>query len=104
MCKLNTKTKIYDAAMKKHGIAAQSMILAEETGELVQVTSKLLRLSDMEKLGEMKEHLAEEIADVQIMIEQVLRYYGITSGMINRQKVMKLIRLANRLEGQEDDS
>lgn len=99
MRELNTKEKIYDAAMKKHGIAAQSMILAEEAGELVQATSKLLRLNDMSRLGEFKEQLAEEIADVQIMIEQVSRYYGITAYMVSKQKFRKLVRLADRLEG-----
>jgi len=96
---LNTKEKIYEEAMKRYGIAAQSMILAEEAAELIQATSKLLRLTDMEKLGEAKEHLAEEIADMQIMIEQVSRYYGITAYMVNSQKVKKLVRLAERMEG-----
>lgn len=96
---LNTKEKIYEEAMKRYGIAAQSMILAEEAGELVQATSKLLRLNDMSRLGEFKEQLAEEIADVQIMIEQVSRYYGITAYMVSKQKFRKLVRLADRLEG-----
>lgn len=103
MSLLTTKEKIYDAAMKKHGIVEQSMILAEETGELVQVVSKLLRLKNVKQLGKLRDNLAEEIADVQIMIEQVSRYYGITSGMVSQQKVRKLVRLANRLEGLDDE-
>ncbi len=94
--KYRTKSEIYDAAMKQYGIQSQTMVLCEESGELIQAASKMLRSTD--PTDSLKDHLAEEMADVLIMIEQLKRYYGITAGMISNWKYKKLIRLGDHLE------
>lgn len=58
---------IYKRAVDKFGRDAQLGVLQEECAELIQAVSKLKREPSPESLS----NLAEEIADVEIMIEQV---------------------------------
>lgn len=63
---------------KHYGIESQKMILMEECAELIQAVSKLTRAEQGGKAFEKIQaavDLVEEMADVQIMIEQVLKYY-----------------------------
>lgn len=63
----------------KHGMLHQSMKLGEELGELMQALMKFYEkaysciyeeCNDTKQLTALQDHLAEEIADVLIMIEQ----------------------------------
>lgn len=58
-------------AVDTFGIASQSMMLMEECAELINVVAKMKRERDT------KEHLAEEIADVRIMCDQLELAYGL---------------------------
>ena len=63
---------------KHYGIESQKMLLMEECAELIQTVSKLTRAEQSGKVFETtsaKLALVEEMADVHIMIEQVLRHY-----------------------------
>lgn len=63
---------------KHYGIESQKMMLMEECAELIQAVSKLTRAEQRGKAFEKIQaavDMVEEIADVQIMIEQVLKYY-----------------------------
>lgn len=89
-----------------YGIDNQKGILAEECAELIQAVSKLTRA---EKSGSVfnttqaKLHLVEEMADVTIMIEQVVKAYWHLEGdsklmyFINQ----KLDRQIARIEKEE---
>lgn len=67
-----------DQICKRYGIESQKLILMEECAELVQAVSKLTRAEQNGKSFEKLKasfDMVEEMADVYIMIEQVLKYY-----------------------------
>ena len=83
-----TKTEVYAIALNQFGIAAQTDMLIEEMAELTQA---LLH----DRRGR-SSNISEEIADVMIMIEQVVQYYGMSAD-VNMLKEKKLRRLAERV-------
>ena len=82
-----------------YGVNAQQRQLAEEVFELQEaITTHELKNSvsyeiPLTEIVETKEHIAEEIADVAVMIKQFQYYYGIDNefivtlmrGKVNRQ-------------------
>ncbi len=90
-------SQLYNQAISKWGEVPQLMMAMEESAELIQAVSKLLR----NKAGA-ENHLAEEMADVTIMLEQViliLERRGISDirSQIAKERENKLQRLAERL-------
>ncbi|EOX0566358.1 hypothetical protein ACO31P_000745 [Klebsiella pneumoniae] len=84
---MNAKTKgIFEAAFAKWGFDSQLLVLAEEASELSASCVRFIN----HKTGSDK--VAEEAADVEIMIEQ-LRHNGMGS-MIDHEKNRKMARLA----------
>lgn len=83
------KTEIYDAAFARWGYDAQVLAAAEECNEL---SASCIRFVNHKSNGN---KIAEEAADVEIMIEQ-LRHNGMND-MIEQQKAKKLTRLATRV-------
>ena len=87
-----TEYEIYVDAIKKYGEKAQEEVAIEEMAELIQAISHKHR-------G--REHnIAEEIADVEIMLEQL----KIINGCRNKVlliKAAKVLRLEERLKGNE---
>lgn len=49
------------------------------------------------------EHIAEEIADVMVMIEQFKCYYGITDEQISKNMIYKIRRQLERIEFEQND-
>lgn len=94
---------IYEKAIDTYGIQSQTLMLAEECSELVKAASKACRYmaipGDLHetKTLELVQDIAEEIADVLIMIEQIKMYYYITDSEIDNFKSNKLMRLAYRM-------
>lgn len=84
---MNVKNSaIFDAALTKWGFDSQVLALAEESSELSAACSRFINhKTDSSKL-------AEETADVEIMIEQ-LRHNGM-GPMIDHEKNRKMNRLA----------
>lgn len=83
--------ELYLAAIQKWGLSFQYVKLCEEIGELLQAASKVL-------IGKWhKDRLAEEIADVEIMLEQVKVAYNLESHVLD-MKEQKLKRLERRLK------
>lgn len=80
------KTVIYDAAFSRWGFDSQVLALAEESSELAAACSRFIN----HKTNGSK--VAEEAADVEIMLEQ-LRHNGM-GNMIDQEKNRKLTRLA----------
>lgn len=62
---------VYDCALVKYGSIAQTVVAIEEMAEVQKELCKLLRGKPD------KAHLAEEIADATIMLEQMRKMYGI---------------------------
>ena len=90
------KEQIYDLALKQNGFVNQAVVCMEEMGELIKELSKDIRGKGNRKC------IAEEIADVQIMVEQMVRYYECLD-LIKEYKHKKLQRLEKRLMmGNED--
>lgn len=70
---INERNKIYDDLIKKFGPKAQVIVAIEELSELQKELCKYLR--NNEQLFLVK-GIIEEIADVEIMLEQLKRLFG----------------------------
>lgn len=81
---------IYEAALEKWGEQSQTMMAVEEMSELTKEICKLYRgKHDMDAL-------AEEIADVTIMLEQLRLIYGIND-LVRAHMDAKVLRLQARV-------
>lgn len=66
---------VYDAALGKWGAKMQATVAIEEMSEVIKEITKMLR-------GELnREHMAEEIADATIMLEQVRNMLNINDSV-----------------------
>lgn len=80
-----------------YGMKAQSMQACEECAELIQAVSKLTRgVNEIRILS-----LVEEIADVRIMMSQLMQLYGIPETEIATLVERKLERQLERIKGEQ---
>lgn len=87
------KESIYKSAMLRYGLDNQILMVFEEMAELQKELSKYKR-------GQKNtEQIAEEIADVQIMLEQMILFFDLSS-RVEWYKDKKIERLAERLDKQ----
>lgn len=82
-------SNICKMAVKVFGKDVQEMMFIEECGELFQALSKKRRGFDS--------NIAEEIADVEIMLEQ-LKYIHKCHVEVESWREKKLVRLCGRIE------
>lgn len=82
---------LYAAAVKKYGKISQLIMCMEEMAELTKEISKSIRGADNSSA------ISEEIADVEIMLEQLRVIYHNRSE-VDTIKADKLRRLAYRME------
>lgn len=69
------RNDVYAKALKKWGVEMQSTVAIEEMSEVIKEITKAMR-------GELnREHLAEEIADATIMLEQISQIYNINASV-----------------------
>lgn len=69
------RKQVYDAALGKYGQKMQAIVAIEEMSEVIKEITKLMR-------GELnREHLAEEIADATIMLEQLRNMFNINDSV-----------------------
>jgi NTP pyrophosphatase (non-canonical NTP hydrolase) len=68
-----------DDALQKFGIEKQSIVAMEEAAEFIQAVSKAVRNPSEAT----EDHLAEEIAGVLMMIDQLETYYGLRGKIIS---------------------
>ena len=87
------RTEIYLKAINKWGSTAQLEMAQEEATELALAVRKFVRDPSNIRINE----LADEIADVQIMIEQMETMMPNLNKIISERKKYKLTRLENRL-------
>jgi NTP pyrophosphatase (non-canonical NTP hydrolase) len=87
------KTTLYKAVIKKYGAHPQLDMAMEESAELIQAINKFKRKPTKETIH----NLCSEIADVEIMLEQ-LRLMLNKDLLIYNIKEEKLNRLEQRVE------
>lgn len=81
---------IYQAALDRWGADAQTLMVFEEMAELQKELCKNARGKDN------RGNIAEEIADVQIMLEQMIVLHDCRA-MVRTYKAAKIERLQERL-------
>lgn len=92
-----SRPEVLERAVKTYGSLAQTDMVLEEMSELTKALLKLRRAHDAESYGKAKENVYEEMADVIIMLTQLLMIMG---GRNEVQKAIdeKVKRLNTRLE------
>lgn len=85
------RKEVYMEAIRKHGITSQVWKFIEEVGELQEAISKYRSCRDD------AEHVAEEIADVTIMLEQLRIIFGVND-LVCGYMDSKVERLKEKLE------
>ena len=96
MNKINYEDRknVYQAALRKWGVDLQTMMAVEEMSELTKEICKVKR-------GKMDlDALADEIADVTIMLEQLREIYGLNDAVCDHMDA-KILRLQSRIGGAE---
>ena len=86
---------VFRQALEIYGPQHQTMMALEEMAELAKELCKASR-----GLGSV-EHIAKEIADVQITLEQMIILYQ-CQGLVERLRAEKVKRLQERLEKRTD--
>lgn len=86
------RQEVYRQARDVFGAHAQFVVALEELSEAQKEICKFLRGK-----GD-PEHLTEEIADAQIMLEQVQMLCGIDDGAVQEQMDSKIERLRGRIK------
>lgn len=104
----NQTRALYERAIAHFGEITQIVKAMEEAGELVQAVAKYLCMADLpmsdaeaEYAKRTKDHLAEEIADVRIMLDQ-LEMIADCHDQVDRWKWKKIKRLRERIEEDEN--
>ena len=94
MNKINYEDRktVYQAALRKWGVDLQTMMAVEEMSELTKEICKIKR-------GKIDlDALADEIADVTIMLEQLRGIYGLNDAVCDHMDA-KILRLQSRVGG-----
>lgn len=90
-------TDTYKQAIETYGEKAQKLMAIEEMSELTKEICKDFRgLLD-------REHLIEEVADVLIMLDQMLLMYEISGDEIQQMRERKIERLKERMDKANDE-
>ena len=89
--------QVYEKISKTWGIDSQMNMMSEEIGELLQAMNKYRRAQNKseEEKAKAYDHLCEEIADVENMINQFR--YIFDSDLIDKYKEQKLRRALDKL-------
>jgi NTP pyrophosphatase (non-canonical NTP hydrolase) len=70
------KREVLDKAIDHYGLQNQMMQTIEEAAELIQAINKWIRAEGTEEIKYAVQHLAEETADLKIMLEQLTIMIG----------------------------
>ena len=87
------RLQVYESAIARNGALLQSIVALEELSEAQKEICKFLR-----DKGDL-EHLAEEVADATIMLEQIRIIFGINE-RVNAWIDKKVQWLADRVKGE----
>lgn len=87
--------ELYKKAIKHWGEELQVGMLMEEVSEMLIAVNKLRRNKCLGTIAD----LEDEIADVRIMIDQIIVLFNLNEMTIKVQKGNKLIKLKNMIDG-----
>jgi NTP pyrophosphatase (non-canonical NTP hydrolase) len=92
--------EVAQAALRKWGLPAQLDQLTEECAELIHAVSKYKRATthDEEKISTAKLRVADEIADVYIMLYQIERALELEE-LVDEIETKKLLRTQAKIAG-----
>ena len=100
---MNDYKKLNIQIAKHYGYDSQSNQLIEECAELIQAINKHKRIMSgeisKEKYSDAIENIIEEIADVEIMIDQIEYLLSINPVYVDGVKKQKIMRETKRIEG-----
>lgn len=86
------------AVIAKFGKEHQTFVAIEEMSELMKALTKNMR-------GEHnRQDIVEELADVYIVLDQIMMMHGIDLDDVVRKMNEKAQRMADRLEGEHNES
>ena len=91
-----TRTEVYQLAINTYGNKNQQAMMIEEMSELTKAISKYWRNPGEEEYT----NVLEEMADVEIMLEQMKMIFGKTDEFVWQ----KTGRLAKRLKGETNEN
>ena len=94
MMKIGEMMAIFEKAIETYGADLQKQVAIEEMAELTKEICK-----DFRGKGD-REHIIEEIADVDIMLQQLMIMYDINATEFSETRVSKIRRLEERLKGE----
>lgn len=87
-----SEIKAFEKAIETYGINNQVIVAIEELSELQKELCKVLRIN----LGRPRSRMAEEIADVEIMLEQLKMIFK-NDENVEMYRLDKVVRLKTRL-------
>ena len=87
-----SETEVFRKAIDTYGEESQMHMVLEEMSELAKEICKLLRYSKNQR----KRHVAEEVADVEIMLEQIKMIFHIDDD-VEMWRLDKTVRLKKKL-------
>lgn len=101
-----TEKAVFEHAISHYGKDEQIRIAQEECAELISALSKYHRVEtfqayDKRKVQRTINHIAEEMADVQIMLDQLQLMFGFTKKQLDEIREMKIERLNSNLPEEE---
>ena len=88
-------SNVVKKSIEHYGANLQTVVCMEECAELIQAISKVRRYGC---IADMRENLIEEIADVRIIISELMLIYGITPDEITGWQNQKINRMQRRLK------
>jgi NTP pyrophosphatase (non-canonical NTP hydrolase) len=88
--------------INNYGTLNQVRKFNEECYELTEAIFDYEYTEDSDKNGKLKEHIAEELADVMVLLEQFKLYYGLTSEEITKIFWSKVDRQLERMRWEDD--
>lgn len=94
MMKIGEMMTIFEKAIETYGADLQKQVAIEEMAELTKEICKEFRGKGN------REHIIEEIADVDIMLQQLMIMYDITTEEMLNAVGIKIARLDKRLKGE----
>ena len=96
--KMEEYAAVLEENIKENGVALETVVAMEECAELIQAISKVRRYGF---IGQYKDNLIEEIADVSIVIREIMMMFGIADDDIAEFIDSKIQRIKKRLDKTE---
>ena len=94
--KMEKYAAVLEENIRENGVALETVVAMEECAELIQAISKVKRYGFV---GEYRDNLIEEIADVDIVITELLMAFNVTEEEFFSVLDRKIQRVKSRIEG-----